>query len=165
MTNLLLSTLFHVWSHTPGFFNSRQLLEKLKHLRVVGCTVSSEERFQPKRWAPTYVVLLLSLIILSAVLVILYLRTGSEAYLGWALLMALMTAYTGWSFARLLAMKTVPRSIFTHLKCPSCSYEVTREYKETDALFAEAEPCPKCGGKMLIEGIFLHSPSKIQRTV
>lgn len=127
--------------------------------------MSSPERPQPRRWVPTYAVILLSLLVISAALAVLYLRTGSETYLSGALLIALVTAYTGWSFARLLTMKTVPRSIFTYLKCPSCSHENMRDYREGDRLFGEAEQCPKCGGRMVIEGIFLRSASKNQRTV
>ncbi|MEM4563107.1 MAG: hypothetical protein QXI55_04215, partial [Thermofilum sp.] len=69
--------------------------------------MSSLERPQPRRWVPTYAVLLLSLVAISAALVILYLRTGSETYLSGALLLAIVAVYTGWSFARLLTVKVV----------------------------------------------------------
>ncbi|MEM0494811.1 MAG: hypothetical protein QXS92_01040 [Thermofilum sp.] len=127
--------------------------------------MSSLERPQPRRWVPTYAVLLLSLVAISAALVILYLRTGSETYLSGALLLAIVAVYTGWSFARLLTVKVVPRSLSTYLRCPSCGYESMREYREGDRLFGEAEQCLKCGGRMVVEGIFLRSASKSQRTV
>lgn len=127
--------------------------------------MSSMEKNQPRRWVPTYAILLLSLVILSVAFIFLYLRTGSDTYLSGAILIAMVAVYAGWSFARLLSMRPAPRFVFTQLKCSACSYEVTREYKEGDKLFSEADQCPKCGGKMIVEGIFLRSARQERRTV
>jgi len=109
----------------------------------------------PRRWVPTYIVLLTSLLVLSAALVLQYFRTGSDSYLVSAGFIALIAAYTAWSFARLITLKVIPRSLVTLLRCPSCGNEVTRKYREGDMLFSESDQCPKCGSKMLTEGIFL----------
>jgi predicted RNA-binding Zn-ribbon protein involved in translation (DUF1610 family) len=109
----------------------------------------------PKRWIPTYIVLLASLLILAAALALQYLRTGSDSYLVSAAFVAVIAVYTAWSFARLITLKVTPKSLMTLLKCPSCGHEVVRRYREGDMLFSELDACPKCGSKMVVEGIFL----------
>uniref|UniRef100_A0A7C1TB49 Uncharacterized protein n=1 Tax=Thermofilum pendens TaxID=2269 RepID=A0A7C1TB49_THEPE len=109
----------------------------------------------PKRWVPTYIVLLASLLILSAALALQYLRTGSDSYLVSAAFVAIIAVYTGWSFARLISLKVAPKSLVTLLKCTSCGHEVVRGYREGDTLFTELDQCPKCGSRMVAEGIFL----------
>ncbi len=120
---------------------------------------------QPQRWIPTYIILLMSLALLTLALLLLYLRTGSDAYLSGAILMALIATYTGWSFARLLSLRSASRTLVTLLKCSSCGYETARAFKDGDRLFSEADACPRCGGKMVVEGIFLRSATKGYQTV
>ena len=119
---------------------------------------------RPQRWIPTYVVLLLSLVMLTAALLLLYLKTGSDTYLSVAILMALIAAYTGWSFARLLSLKPPVRTLVSLLKCNSCGYETVRAFKEGDRLFLEADACPRCGRRMTVEGVFLRSTAKAHQT-
>jgi ssDNA-binding Zn-finger/Zn-ribbon topoisomerase 1 len=43
----------------------------------------------------------------------------------------------------------------TVLKCPSCNSRNTRIFKENDFIFKETDKCPKCGGTMIIVGIYV----------
>jgi len=122
--------------------------------------MSTAEAPHPKRWVPTYIVLLASLLVLSAALVLQYIRTGSDSYLVSAAFVAVIAVYTAWSFARLITLKVTPKSLVTLLKCSSCGHEVVRKYREGDMLFSEADACPKCGSKMVIEGIFLREEKR-----
>ncbi len=45
--------------------------------------------------------------------------------------------------------------IVTQLKCNNCDYSERREFKEGDYVGKEVGECPKCGGKLLVNAIYL----------
>lgn len=45
--------------------------------------------------------------------------------------------------------------IVTQLKCNNCDYSERREFKEGDYVGKEVGDCPKCGGKLLVDAIYL----------
>ncbi len=45
--------------------------------------------------------------------------------------------------------------IVTQLKCSNCGYGERREFREGDYVGKEVGECPKCGGKLLVEAIYL----------
>ncbi len=51
--------------------------------------------------------------------------------------------------------------IVTQLKCNSCDYSERREFKEGDYVGKEAGECPKCGGKLLVDAIYLEEVEDI----
>ena len=48
----------------------------------------------------------------------------------------------------------------THLICLSCKTENSRPHQEGDHVFKETGECPKCGGKMMITGIYVEEPKE-----
>ncbi|MDH5362384.1 MAG: hypothetical protein OEY99_04125 [Aigarchaeota archaeon] len=48
----------------------------------------------------------------------------------------------------------------THLICLSCKTENSRPHQEGDHVFKETGECPKCGGKMMITGIYVEEPEE-----
>ncbi len=51
--------------------------------------------------------------------------------------------------------------IVTQLKCSNCDYRERREFKEGDYVGKEVGECPKCGGKLLVEAIYLEEVESI----
>lgn len=45
--------------------------------------------------------------------------------------------------------------IVTQLKCDSCDHSERREFREGDYVGKEVGECPKCGGKLLVDAIYL----------
>jgi len=45
--------------------------------------------------------------------------------------------------------------IVTQLKCSNCDYSERREFREGDYVGKEVGECPKCGGKLLVDAIYL----------
>lgn len=48
----------------------------------------------------------------------------------------------------------------THLTCLSCKTENSRPHQEGDHIFKQTGKCPKCGGEMMITGIYVEEPKK-----
>lgn len=48
----------------------------------------------------------------------------------------------------------------THLTCLSCKTENSRPHQEGDHIFKKTGKCPKCGGGMMITGIYVEEPKK-----
>ncbi len=49
----------------------------------------------------------------------------------------------------------IPEKTFTVLRCPTCGYQVTREFAVGDYVGKQAEACPKDGTPMLIVRIYV----------
>jgi len=45
--------------------------------------------------------------------------------------------------------------IITQLKCGSCGHIERREFREGEYVGKEAGECPKCGGKLVVDAIYL----------
>lgn len=56
--------------------------------------------------------------------------------------------------------KTQEINPITVLKCASCNSINTRFFKENDYIFKEADKCPKCGGVMVILGIYVEEKKR-----
>lgn len=52
----------------------------------------------------------------------------------------------------------------TVLKCPSCNSRNTRIFKENDFIFKETDKCPKCGGTMVIIGIYVEEKKEEEKS-
>jgi len=48
----------------------------------------------------------------------------------------------------------------THLDCLSCKTENSRPHQEGDYVFKHTGKCPKCGGEMIITGIYVEEPKE-----
>ncbi|MFY9300512.1 MAG: hypothetical protein WAO91_04915 [Candidatus Nitrosotenuis sp.] len=54
----------------------------------------------------------------------------------------------------ILSKKEKPLTAYTLEKCPTCSKESKRKFKEGDVLFTESSQCDKCKTPMKITKIF-----------
>ena len=50
---------------------------------------------------------------------------------------------------------TKKKVIITQLRCENCNHTERREFKEGDYVGKEIGECPKCGGKLLVDAIYL----------
>lgn len=108
-----------------------------------------------RRWLPVYITLLGGGLLILTAMLYLYFKTGSETYLSGAALLVLVDGYVGWSLFKLLSVRPERRYLVTHATCSSCGYTVEREYRSGDTLFSKEGKCPKCGGDLDIDAIFL----------
>jgi len=78
-----------------------------------------------------------------------------EAYVSLMALAMIAGMATAAVVAMLMSKKNEKEEKYvTVVKCPSCGYEVKREWKEGDFVGLVQGPCPKCGAMMEVWSIY-----------
>jgi len=108
-----------------------------------------------RRWLPVYVLLLAASLVVLGGLIYLYYLTESTDYATAAMVAAFFALYIGWSIYKVAGLKFKPRRVVTLVKCEKCGYSEEREYERGDFFFKEKGVCPKCGGPLLVAGIYV----------
>ncbi len=116
----------------------------------------SEEKLAElkSRWMPVYLVLIVALALVAVHMLIMYVHTGDAAYANLAVLsaMGVYLAFTGLN--RLRRIRVTRMRVVELLKCESCSYAEEKNVEPSDYVLKEKGMCPKCGGKLLVFGIY-----------
>ena len=86
-------------------------------------------------------------LVLAAMLIII----GSQSFTQGALIYLSVMNYYRISYYS----SHIPEKTFTVLRCPTCGYQVTREFAVGDYVGKQAEACPKDGTPMLIVRIYV----------
>lgn len=108
-----------------------------------------------RRWLPVYLVVLIAIILLILHFGILAYYTKKENYTAYAFMLGLLGSYMGINIAKLLKVPIPKYKILKMSRCSSCGYSVEREVTgRGDYISKEEGSCPKCGGKIVIAGIY-----------
>ncbi len=108
-----------------------------------------------KKWLPVYAVLLVASLVVLAGLIYLYFLAKSTDYTTAAMVASFFVLYIGWSIYKVASLKFKPRKVVSLIKCEKCGYSEEREYEKGDFFFKDKGVCPKCGGKMIVAGIYV----------
>ncbi|HDD34208.1 MAG TPA: hypothetical protein ENG30_03550 [Thermofilaceae archaeon] len=117
--------------------------------------MSEERLYEFKRqWLPVYFILLIALLLVAVHFVILYAVTGTNSYANMAVVSGLGAYFFYNGFQRLRAIRVVRRRVLELVKCRDCGYSEEREYSAGDYVFMRKGECPRCGGTMIVAGIY-----------
>jgi len=86
--------------------------------------------------------------------------------LSMALLSIIMVVYMAFAILGTRSKKEPEKRIVTLLRCPSCGYTKTREFREGDFVGkVTEEKCPKCGENMVIDAIYEESLAGLKQAI
>ena len=115
-----------------------------------------EKLFEIKRkWIPVYFILLIGLIILAIHFILMAYFTNNQDYASFSLLTLVAAGYIGYNLSKFLNTTISKYTTVKLLTCKKCGYSnEDKNVDKEDYVMKEDGICPKCGGKMIIEGIY-----------
>mgnify|MGYP000108934945 CR=1 FL=1 len=107
-----------------------------------------------RKWVPIYILALLSIVFITAHLILNYIHTKNSMYINWLIPLLFLAMYILFSFSRLLKMKISVYTYYRVIRCTKCGYEEVGKTEGKTYLFSREGKCPKCSGDMVVVKVY-----------
>ena len=105
----------------------------------------------------------ISLIAIAALALMMFAEKRQEPYLSMILILSLITAYTAFYAWKSYSISIPRQKIVEEVVCTKCGYRTIRKPTKGDYILKVVGKCPKCGGDLIIERIYLEK-EQVQKT-